>query len=186
MSKNAQKLIPLFIFGGLLFPVLMVLAQSDGSIPPEEKPSSTPPEVVETVTVAPPEESTPTETPTPSPATTTSVSTATPEEAGIRPTTSSPATPLTATPTPSDSVLETTGIPIITEQTSNPLNEESTNPLLWVALGALAILPFGYLVAQSLRKKRVTNEDDSDNRCFNIKKLLDEKLEELTDLKGQL
>lgn len=58
--------------------------------------------------------------------------------------------------------------------------------MLWVALAVLAILPFGYLAAQSLRKKKTRENKEDGSKCFDIKKLLDAKLKELTDLKGRV
>lgn len=60
--------------------------------------------------------------------------------------------------------------------------------MLWLVLAALAVLPFGYLAARSLTSKKTSaheNEKD-DCGCFNIKKLLQDKWDELTDLKGRL
>ena len=50
----------------------------------------------------------------------------------------------------------------------------------------LAILPFGYLAAQSLKNKKTKDDKKDNSRCFDIKKLLAEKLKEITDLKGSL
>ncbi len=59
--------------------------------------------------------------------------------------------------------------------------------LLWVVLGFFALLPFGYMVAQLLQPKKQPSEtDDTEDGCFNLKKLLDEKLRELTDVRGKI
>lgn len=52
----------------------------------------------------------------------------------------------------------------------------------------MAIIPLGYLLIQGLKKKdkKTKEEDKGKNRCFDIKKLLDEKLKELTDLRGRV
>jgi predicted alpha/beta hydrolase family esterase/uncharacterized protein YoaH (UPF0181 family) len=88
-----------------------------------------------------------------------------------------PISPVPTTPSPTSPVPATTSTP--TENTG----DSSNNPVLWAALGVLALLPFGYMVAQSLKNKK-TEENKKEGQCFNIKKLLDEKLEKLTDLKG--
>lgn len=68
--------------------------------------------------------------------------------------------------------------------------------MLLAALAALTILPFGYLIAQSLksirqrrtglRREKIKEDKKDKSRCFNLKKLMDEKLEELRDLRGKL
>ncbi len=59
--------------------------------------------------------------------------------------------------------------------------------LLWLVLGFFALLPFGYVVTQLLQSKKQHSEtDDTEDGCFNLKKMLDEKLQELTDVRGKI
>lgn len=50
----------------------------------------------------------------------------------------------------------------------------------------LVSLPLGYLVLGLRMRKKEKSENENSSRCVDIKKLLDEKLRELTDLKGRL
>jgi hypothetical protein len=54
---------------------------------------------------------------------------------------------------------------------------------LWPVLAVLALVPFGFLAAGLLKKKPKAKEE-SDRRCFDIKGLMEEKLQELTDVRG--
>ncbi len=60
--------------------------------------------------------------------------------------------------------------------------------LLWVIIGVavfgLAFMPFGFLLSGRLKKKEVS--EDTENRCFDIKHLMEEKLKELTDVQAML
>ncbi|TSC68777.1 MAG: putative Fe-S oxidoreductase [Parcubacteria group bacterium Gr01-1014_56] len=101
--------------------------------------------------------------------------------------TSLPNTSTPTSPTPAAIPASTNPAPTVTSTSTNPPPAViPTNLILLVALAALAILPFGYLVVQSLKNKKVKEEKKDDSSCFNLKKLLDEKLKELTDLRGKL
>ncbi|MBI2035583.1 MAG: hypothetical protein HYT12_02780 [Candidatus Liptonbacteria bacterium] len=65
-----------------------------------------------------------------------------------KPTSSSP-------PTPPVIVNQTPTEIISLAQNTNPVESESINPLLWAMLASLTILPFGYLVTQSLKNKKL-------------------------------
>lgn len=164
------KLFPPLLFVGLLIPIFVVFAQSDGSVPPSETPQEKISETVATSTVATTYSSRATESGT------------LPPTGTARPTTSAPTVPTPVL------INETATItPVLAEDTAST-EDMPGNFILWIALAILAILPFGYLAAQSLKKKKAQGEEKEkdDSRCFNIKKLLDEKLKELTDLKGRL
>ncbi len=171
--NSAYILFSLLFMGGLLSPFGIVLAQSGSIEPPVETTSATTSETVATSTAA---------------ATGTSAATSTPRAGGSPvsapaasiPRATPPATNLTSTATGTTPAQDA---PLLTEDAPT---DSSTNPMLWVALGMLAVLPFGFFVAQSLKKKKTKEEKEDDSRCFDIKKLLDEKLKELTDLKGKL
>lgn len=95
--------------------------------------------------------------------------------------------PTTPTPRPTPATTNSTPTAASSSAQDIPLTKDASNNfILWVALAALAILPFGYLVAQSLKNKKTKEEKKDTDGCFNIKKLLDDKLKELTDLKGKL
>lgn len=57
--------------------------------------------------------------------------------------------------------------------------------LLWAVLAVLAILPFGFLAARAFQKQGGEKKEDC-SRCLDIKKLLDKKLKELTDIRGRI
>ena len=69
-----------------------------------------------------------------------------------------------------------------------PATDADNNFVVWAMLAAVAVLPFGFLIARVLNKRpaQKTEEKEEKNRCFDIKKMLDAKLKELTDLRGQL
>jgi len=157
-NNDSYKLFFPLILVGLALPFFVALAQDGSAGLPNETPSST---ILETVA--------------------TSAATAVPTSRAVVPQSTSPA-PIAApaqvnpTPTPTSSPVQ-----------NMPSTEDTdSNPILWVALAALAILPFGYLAAQSLKKKKTKEAKEDDSRCFDIKKLLDKKLEELADLRGKL
>lgn len=62
-----------------------------------------------------------------------------------------------------------------------------TSPWVWAAIGivvlGLGLMPFGMLLAGYMRKKPKPDAE-SENRCFDIKQLLDQKLRELTDVQA--
>ena len=124
----------------------------------------------------------------------------------VSPATSSPATssvkdPRDVVPTPPtggsviprDSLQETT--PILTEPAENetiidPVLEENEDPkgitpsTVVFILGTIAAIYGGYMLRKNTKGKENKKEDKS--RCFDIKSLMDKKLEELTDIRGQI
>ncbi|MEK7538442.1 MAG: hypothetical protein AAB552_01230 [Patescibacteria group bacterium] len=101
-------------------------------------------------------------------------------------TTSTPLAPRPANPqapTPVTTIAPTTPTP------SSPIpttpQKTSTNPILWVILALLATLPFGFIAGKLLKKKK-GGEGGDEPGCFNLKKLLEEKLKELTNVRGHL
>lgn len=104
--------------------------------------------------------------------------------AAIVPTFSAP-TP-TAVPSETDSVLTAT---IVTETMPVPPEKNSNTSLYIISAFAAAAVLAG-LAAYQLRSKKVKldskNERKDDQKCLNLKKLMEDKLRELTDLRGQI
>lgn len=168
-KNNSHTAYSALLLMGLFSLPFAAFAQSDGSMPRNDTSSTS----TAIPAIAAPAEPRATGTQTPLPATTT------PRSQSTSPT---PAAVPTA-PTTQTSVPATITSPI---QNTLPTENASSNTLLWVMLAALAVLPFGYLVAQSLKNKKTKEDEKDDSRCFDIKQLLDKKLKELTDLKGTL
>ena len=105
------------------------------------------------------------------------------------PSDSTPKDPAPVTPAPSATPAapaeEPSAETLSAEEVVTPVGSTANNLMLWAALAAFAVLPFGYLAAQALKKKP-QSEEHNDAGCFNLKKLLEDKLRELTDLRGQL
>lgn len=186
----------------LLFAPVFVCAQgtADGSVPPADQ---KPPEATTPVDPAPADTAS-------NPANTGSASQGTPAPSGTQaPTATSTSAPSAGTtsrpttPTPGSSVPATTpepvqaaGLPSDSSASDSIANEATpgTNPWLWPAVGAavfvLALIPFGFLIAGWMKKKpkpkAEAEGDNSQNRCFDIKQLMEEKLKELTDVKAVL
>ncbi len=114
----------------------------------------------------------------------------------VRPTTTSPITPNPTTPgtsttsntnpTPQNPA-PTNVINLGTTTLNAEVDGGGTNPLLWalVAAGAfaLALVPFGFLPGGMLRRKP-KGDEGSNNRCLDIKEMMEAKLRELTDVKA--
>ena len=164
-SNYLYKLFTLLLLVGLLFPFLVVFAQDGSSALPRETSSVDIPATVATSTIVAPPLPRATDSQAPLPA-----STSTPPTPVVAPALTNP-TP-TATSSPAQNI--------------SPTEDTRSNLLLLVALAVLAALPFGYLVTQTLKNKKTKEDIKDTSKCFDIKKLLDKKLEELTDLKGRL
>jgi uncharacterized protein len=187
----------------LLFPSLALAQdgsmppQDGGSVPAEEKPpveEPLPPSdpVAPVIPETPATSTAPTESsqdqtapssstsPTSSPTTT-----ATPSGNGAVPTPANPANVSVPQPgaTAPSALMPT---PEVSTSTLLTPPDEDTNPLLLPIIALLAVIPFGFLVAGAMKKKKVKKADDEGGRCFDLKTMLDEKLKELTDLKGKL
>jgi flagellar biosynthesis/type III secretory pathway chaperone len=105
-------------------------------------------------------------------------------------------TPTVVTPTPKPLPQNTVASPVdstppiistsssVTE--TNPEVDDNNNTLLYLGFLVLATFPFGYFIIQSLQKKKTKENKEDKKKCFDIKKILDEKLKEMTDLKGRL
>ena len=170
-------------------PLFLASAQSDGTPPPEQGQGSAPSAGGATAPTEPKPTSTtqPQGEPAGIPQGTTTIKTSTstkgvaPRPITPRPTSSAPAT-----------VEPPVGPPPVSAQNpprnENPDESGSGNTILWAALASLAALVLGYAGAQSLKKGKKTKkaEKRDDSRCFDIKKLMEEKAEELKDLQGRL
>ena len=157
-----------------------VFAQSsdgsaDGTTPPASDPSSPiPPETPGGATTPPTEPASSGTTPAPTPSAT--------------PTTPTPPrpTPKTQPKTPiNQATIPTPVLPMQTLNNEPALEPSSSQSLILWALGAVALGTLGFF-GLNLRKKKKQDEKNDDKKCGNIKKLMEDKLNELTDLKGQL
>ena len=193
MGSNSRATILFFLcfFAGIVFVATpaLVQGQADGTSPPDQGQDSAPSAGGATAPTEPKPTSTtqPQGEPAGIPQGTTTIKTSTstkgvaPRPITPRPTSSAPAT-----------VDPPVGPPPISAQNpprnENPDESGSGNTILWAALASLAALVLGYAGAQSLKKGKKTKKDEKrdDSRCFDIKKLMEEKAEELKDLKGRL
>ena len=165
-----KKIAIVFIF---VFSAVLVNAQSDGSTPP---------------------------TPTPEPAESATVSPAIPTSSSIP--SSVPASQGTATPAPA-SIVTPIGRPVKTPisapiPSATPPEELPTKPVInmtygntepqfgmnymYLLIGALVAGGLGSLLFLKLNQKNNKKQKEN-SKCLNIKKLMEDKLNELTDLK---
>lgn len=176
---------PLLLIGFALAP-LMTLGQSDGSAPPSD--TTVDPVPASETTSAPALEVSPRPAGVEAVAPTTTASA--PASA------SAPATPEPVSATPSTASTGSTGSPqaglppVVFENTPTSSTEDTgMNPIIWIVLAALAVVPFGFFAAKIVKGKG-GQKDSGDQKdckyCFDIKRILDEKLRELTDLRGKL
>jgi len=162
---------------------LQVFAQSDGTMPPAEEPPKEDPSAV------PAEPASGSTQPTPTPTSTTPTAPVT---------TPAPSPKVTPTPKPKPNfTLTPVSAPVVTEPTNQDslLPQSSNNFKLLAIPGALAVGLLGFFGLKLKNKKPARNasgiadaggEKEEDSKCLNFKKLMEEKLNELTDLKSQL
>ncbi len=185
-----MKLGRVFVLALLFTVPVFAFAQNDGSMPPaDEKPAdgSTPisapvdegladPEPVPESGVVP-------ETATP----------ATSSPAAADPRSASTSTPMNPAPAPSNASAasnpqQSTATINLGSATIDTvlMQEESSSPWLLPFLFVLALIPFGFFAASYFKKKPVETPDteESDNRCFDIKEMMEAKLRELTDVRA--
>ena len=156
------------ILAGLLFPLFVVLAQ-EGSVVPSRDVSSVAPSAdvmpIGGSVVSPPR--------------------------AIESTVSSPIAPLSAEvvprPTPPLAPIAANATPVIPESPVQKVNfsQESESNLALLGISTLiAAFALVCLVCRMIKTKKA-KEDRKDNpHCFDLKKVLDNKLQEITDLKG--
>ena len=156
-----MKKVIIFLVIFLIVPVLFVEAQDGTSAPTDTQAEVAPAEV----------------------ATSTPRSTESLVATSTRPITTPTPVP-TPTPKPT-TVVKPTPIAEIAPQ-NTPENSEL--PLIPIVLGALTIAAGIAAYALNTKNKNPNKQDDKkdQSRCFDIKKLMDQKLEEITDLRGQL
>ncbi len=170
-TSNVPKLFLILIAAGLFSSFSAVLAQTDGSVQPDATSS------------APTSQSA---------ATSTTTSTSSLQTQGQQASSST-------TTIPRESVQPTSSVPAVAPSFENPAistsrqaqdtpspQNQNRNIVLWAVVALVAVLPFGYLIAGSLKHTKTKESAKEDPGCFNIKKLLDKKLEELTDLRSKL
>lgn len=183
-----NKIIIALLFILVLFPLSLKAQQgtADGSVP------------ATTGTDIPP--TPPTTDPVPAPAT--GAASATPDSAsssqatptaGTSGSTGSPQTTTSATSTPKPKpavvkptlpVVEPVVIDTIPSVTPENTTKGSSKNIIIIAISAVVL---GILTFFGLNfKKKKTEDKKEDKKCFNIKKLMEEKLEELKDWEGQL
>lgn len=92
----------------------------------------------------------------------------------------------TATPRPVVSQpIQATSAPAAATNEPAPESAQASNSNIFgFAALALAVLAAGGYVVYKLKTKKSKNKDS--NRCFDLKKMMEDKLEEVADLKGQI
>lgn len=163
----------------ILFP-LSVIAQNaaDGSMPPPNSTSS--PQATSTPSVDP----TKPVIPDPAPASAAAGTSATPtpvSPAPIAPVVVPKPKPKATMPTPP--VVEPVVVDTVQSTTPESTNTGNSNNII-IAISAVVLGIFAFF-GLNLKKKK-TEDKKEDKKCFNIKKLMEEKLEELKDWEGQL
>ncbi len=186
MNENFRAFLPYVILVAFTLAPLMTLGQSDGSAPASDTPVESAPAIETTSAPALEASPRPTGAEAVAPATTTAVpgsasAPATSESAGTIPSTDS---------TVSIDSGQAGLPPVVFENAATSSTEDAgTNPIIWVVLAALAVVPFGFFAAKVIKGKGV-QKDSGDRkdckRCFDIQRILEEKLAELTDLRGKL
>lgn len=173
MMMFSTKLVALCILLGILvmFPIFFLWAQDDGSAVSSRTATMSIPEVA---------------TSTPSAAENPVPNSSVPRPMAPTPTPIPESAPVPTVPTNNQPVLS------IAEPVDEADSTESSNsnPLMMAAIAGLVVLG-GYSIYKLKTKEKSQNknteeEEKDESRCFDIKKLMDEKWEELTDLKGQL
>ncbi len=201
MTKNYRSRITLTVLALIATPVF-VFAQNggaaDGSVAPEPRPAdSTNGQAVNPVpapvdatgsaqqlspTPAPTDPVQPAASTTPAP-----VGSSTPTAATIPTTPAHAGTPLGGggQPVPvTTQAPEAASVSLADANMETLPAESGTNPWLWPILGFLTLIPFGFLIAGWMKKKPTQPDDDSGNRCFDIKQMMEEKLKELVDVQA--
>ncbi|MEK7560444.1 MAG: alpha/beta hydrolase [Patescibacteria group bacterium] len=160
-----------------VLPSLFVLAQ-DGRIAAPRAVSTNAESA--TATAAPPQAESATNT---APSVVTPPATAPPPEGAVVRPRPQPVKPATPAPPPTPPPVAK---PAIEPSISN--ERKNNNALFWPGAAALAGLMAGFGIAQSLKSRKTKDrEGEKDKaRCFDIKKRMEEKLRELTDLRGQI
>ncbi len=183
MQKHTKTLLILILLLALSPVSLLAQEGAPGDIPPEEQPTMQEeiiPAQEESAIVEPSVENPVTPEPVPEPVPT-STSTTTPAPT---PTTESEPT---AGTTPEPQVINLGTATIETEIPAKPL--QNNNNLLAIIAGAVVALGVGIILKLKAPKNGVKNtseeKEDEDKKCLNFKKLMEEKLNEITDLKGQ-
>lgn len=186
----------------VLFLPTLALAQSDGSIPPRDASGISPAPVADSTSASTSDPI----APAPDAGDGTSASTATSTQAPV----SSPAAPavpaLVATttrpdvtpkprPMPSDPTpgLMAPSVPPFLDATGAPLPPKVEPPPpdsgnmmnIIIVLGGLSLVTLGYL-AMLRAKKGGEKSDDKGSHCLDLKKLMEKKLAELTDIRGRI
>ena len=170
VDYNSYKFFPALILVGLLSPFSFIFAQDGSSGLPSDVPAPALSEA-KTTSSAPAVPST---------------SSAVESQAALPAGSAPRATVPSAVPaSPAVNIAPVSSTVTTTPSSAETTEDTSTNPVLWVMLGALALIPFGYVAVRSLQNKK-TEEEKKEGQCFDIKKLMNEKLEKLTNLKGMV
>ena len=97
------------------------------------------------------------------------------------------AVPVNTNPVPAHSVIE----PIQEHIQNTSIPSGNSNTISLTIIGGilalvLAVMAFALNLNKNIDKSDKNNKKDDQSRCFDIKKLMEEKLNELTDLQGQI
>ncbi|MEK7628736.1 MAG: hypothetical protein AAB421_04975 [Patescibacteria group bacterium] len=113
-------------------------------------------------------------------------------EMGVKPTVTPSLKPVVAKPI-SPTVMPESNTPenaIVLASTSPEVvsteDDVKSLSILWALLALLVALPVGYFAVRIICKSNETVDTEDDSHCGDLKKLLDAKLNELTDLRGQI
>ncbi len=171
MSRSyLYKLFILLIIFGSMFGAFFAMAQ-DGSSGTSDDPLT----IEEPATTTTPELAT-----TPEP-----VTTLPPSTVVLEPRTTTPALPTSL----SSSLTPVVPVPTSTSETTpiTPVESPTNRNYEFIIIAGVAVcLGVAVFFGLNSRKKKRQEEQEKNSKCSNIKKLLDDKLEELTDLKSRL
>lgn len=81
--------------------------------------------------------------------------------------------------------IESTTTPQVTLPESNDVQRQSF--MWWILAGALTLIPFGLIVLKMFSgQEKAEEKKEEKNKCFDLQQMLDQKIKEVTDLKGKL
>lgn len=204
MIKNLRIIIPPLLLIGFALAPLMTLGQSDGSASPSDPQPASAEEMPASLQETPASSAAPALEASPrpigveaaAPTTTTAAvpasasASATPEPVSAPSMDSTPSTSSGQAGSPQAGLGQGGLPPVVFENATTSSTEDAgMNPIIWIVLAALAVVPFGFFAAKMIKGdggQKDSGEQKDCKRCFDIQRILDEKLAELTDLRGKL
>ncbi len=81
----------------------------------------------------------------------------------------------------------TMGISVVapgSPQNIPPSENDEKNSVPWNIFAAIVAVPLAYAALRSMRAKKSKKDTKDTSRCFDLKKIADKKLQELTDMRG--